>query len=125
MFLDTNFLIDLSRELQTRIVGPARTFLGRQRAAVQSMSVISLGELAVGMQNNESARRFVARFRIVSLKPEIALAAADVDRELMALGQRLGENDNWIAGFCRYYGVPVVSNDRAFDRVRGLRRLAY
>jgi hypothetical protein len=26
-------------------------------------------------------------------------ALADVDRELIAIGQRLGENDNWIAGF--------------------------
>jgi predicted nucleic acid-binding protein len=40
-------------------------------------------------------------------------------------GQRLGENDNWIAAFCRYHGEPVISRDVAFDRVRGLRRLAY
>lgn len=44
---------------------------------------------------------------------------------LILLGQRLGENDNWIAGFCRYYGQPLVSRDAAFDRVRALRRLAY
>jgi predicted nucleic acid-binding protein len=31
----------------------------------------------------------------------------------------------WIAGFARYYGVPLVSNDAAFDRVTGLRRLSY
>jgi len=30
-----------------------------------------------------------------------------------------------MVGFCRYYGQPVISRDRAFDRVRGLRRLAY
>jgi predicted nucleic acid-binding protein len=44
---------------------------------------------------------------------------------LMATGSRLGENDNWIAAFCRYYGQPLVSRDQAFDRVRGLRRLIY
>ncbi len=48
-----------------------------------------------------------------------------MDRELIASGQRLGENDNWIAGFCRYYREPVISRDTAFDRVGGLRRLAY
>ena len=32
---------------------------------------------------------------------------------------------NWVAGFCRYYGQPVISRDRAFDRVQGLRRLTY
>ncbi len=60
------------------------------------------------------------------LTPEIAYVAASVDRDLMEdTGQRLGENDNWIAGFCRYYGQPIISRDVAFDRVRGLRRLAY
>jgi predicted nucleic acid-binding protein len=55
----------------------------------------------------------------------IAEAAADVDRELMGIGHWLGENDNWIAGFCRYYRQPIISRDAAFDRVPGLRRLAY
>jgi predicted nucleic acid-binding protein len=45
------------------------------------------------------------------------------DRSLMQQGLRLGENDNWIAGFCRYYGQPVISRDAAFERVAGLRRL--
>jgi predicted nucleic acid-binding protein len=59
------------------------------------------------------------------LNPQIAYAAAAVDRELIAVGQRLGENDTWIAGFCRYYGQPLVSRDVAFDRVPRLRRLEY
>ena len=62
---------------------------------------------------------------MLRLTPEIAYAAAAVDRELITTGGRLGENDNWIAGFCRYYAQPVVSRDLAFDRVRGLRRLTY
>ena len=125
MLLDTNFLIGLSREIEASQTGPTRVFLGRRRAEIHAISVISLGELAAGMEDNEDARAFVARFRVIHLKPEIALAAADVDRELMALGQRLGENNNWIAGVARYYGMPLVSNDQAFDRVRGLRRITF
>lgn len=71
------------------------------------------------------ARRFLANYRTLRLHPEIAYTAAAVDRELIAQGERLGENDNWIAGFCRYYGQPIISRDAAFDRVRGLRRLDY
>jgi predicted nucleic acid-binding protein len=48
-----------------------------------------------------------------------------IDREMIASGGRLGEADNLIAGTARYYGIPLVSNDRAFDRVRGIRRIAY
>ena len=100
-------------------------FLGGRRREVPAVSVVSLGEIAAGMADNNTALRFVERFRVVSLKPQIALAAAEIDRELIGIGQRLGENDNWIAGFARYYGVPLISNDVAFDRVPGLRRVAY
>jgi len=74
---------------------------------------------------NQAAESFLRRYRVLPLTPEIAFAAAEIDRELIEEGGRLGENDNWIAGFCRYYGQPVVSRDTAFDRVRGLRRLNY
>ena len=51
---------------------------------------------------------------------------SDVAPTIIArLYTRLGENDNWIAGFCRYYGQPIISRDAAFDRVRALRRLDY
>jgi len=75
--------------------------------------------------SDAEARYFLRLYRILRLTPEIAYVAAAIDRELIATGERLGENDNWIAGFCRYYGQPIVSRDAAFDRVRGLRRMAY
>jgi len=125
MFLATHFLIDLEEELAARCAGPARAYLGRNRSVRYAVSVISLGELAAGMQDTTAARQFLARFRIVPLKPEIALSAAAIDRVLMQSGERLGENDNWIAGFALYYGVALVSSDRAFDRVAGLRRIPY
>lgn len=62
---------------------------------------------------------------IYRLTPGVVLAAADVDRELIRSGGRLGENDNWIAGIARYYREPLVSRDTAFDRVRNLRRIGY
>ena len=52
-------------------------------------------------------------------------AAAEIDRALIAEGQRLGENDNWIAGFAAYYREPLISHDAAFDRAPGVRRVAY
>jgi predicted nucleic acid-binding protein len=125
MFLDTTFLIALVEEIQGGVVGPAKAFLSRNRRQVQRVSVISLGELAAGMPRNQTARDFLSKFRIVTLKPEIALEAASIDRELIRTGQRLGENDTWIAGFARYYGEPLVSNDRAFDGVPRLRRIHY
>ena len=125
MFLDANFLIDLAEELRQRQVGPARSFLGTHRNDLILVSVVAFGEVAAGMAGSHAARKFFGRFRVVSLKPEIALEAASVDRELMNRGLRLGENDNWIAGFCRYYGQALVTRDADFERVQGLRTLRY
>jgi len=125
MLLDTQFLIALERELDAVVIGPARRFLGSRRSAPVLVSTVSIGELAAGMNTNDAARRLVSRFRRVNLFTEVALAAADIDRQLIGVGLRLGENDTWLAGTARYYGVPIVSNDTDFDRVPGLRRLRY
>ena len=124
MIADTTFLSHLLRE-QERGPGPATRFLAARRTDSFLVTVISVGELAVLFGTNQQARLFLQRYRLLRLFPEIAYEAAGIDRELRARGLRLGENDNWIAGFCRYYGQPVVSQDAAFDRVPGLHRLAY
>ena len=124
MIADTTFLSHLLRE-RDRGPGPATLFLAAHRTETLLITVISVGELAVLFDTTREARLFVQRCRQLRLFPEVAYVAAEIDRELIAQGLRLGENDNWIAGFCRYYGQPLISQDAAFDRVAGLRRLAY
>ena len=67
----------------------------------------------------------MARWKIYQLHPGVAQQAADIDRALKASGARLGENDNWIAGFAAYYRESLISHDAAFDRAPGVRRIAY
>ena len=76
-------------------------------------------------EDSPSAWRWLEPWTIYRLHTGIVEAAADVDRELIRLGKRLGENDNWIAGFARYYREPLISRDRGFDAVPGLRRMLY
>ena len=126
MIADTTFLSDFRRERERSMIGPARSFLTRHRRQPLFTTVISAGEIAVIFDSTAEARAFLAPYRVLRLTPEIAYVAAALDRELIdTTGNRLGENDTWIAGFCRYYSQPVVSRDEGFDRVRGLRRLAY
>jgi predicted nucleic acid-binding protein len=125
MIADTTFLIHFAREGAEGRVGRARGFFARHRTAAIRTSIISLGEIAVSFATSADAWNYFKRWRIYPLHRGIVDAAADVDRELIQMGARLGENDNWIAGFCRYYSEPIISLDTAFDRVRGLRRLAY
>jgi predicted nucleic acid-binding protein len=125
MLLDTTFLIDLAEELADYRIGPARRWLAAERGRRLWTTVISAGEFAAGMENNNEARTWLADFNIARLHPEVAYEAAAVDRELSRSGERLGENDTWIAGFARYYGEPILSRDEAFDRVHGIRRVSY
>jgi predicted nucleic acid-binding protein len=120
MICDSTFLSDLAHNR-----APAEAFLAAHRREDFLVTVISVGEVAMIFDTNEDARQFFSRYIILRLTPEIAFMAATVDREQIASGGRLGENDNWIAGFCRYYAEPLISRDVAFDRVHGLRRLAY
>jgi len=122
---DTTFLIQFIREGVAGRGGPARTLFARRRMDVIRTSIISLGEVAVVFATSADAWDYFKRWRIYPIHRGIVDAAADVDRELIRTGRRLGENDNWIAGFCRYYREPIISLDVAFDRVTGLRRLAY
>ena len=100
-------------------------FFAENRGALIRTSIISLAEIAPSFARSAEAWEYFKMWKIYALHRGIAEAAADVDREMIRLGQRLGENDNWIAGFCRYYREPIISRDSAFDRVRGLRRFAY
>ncbi len=99
--------------------------LGQHRRSPLAVSVISLGELAAGMDDAEQAPLFLSRFRVMPLKSESALTGALVDRALMIPGGRLGENDTWIAGCAASYGLTLASNSEAFARVRSLRLLRY
>ncbi|HZV33434.1 MAG TPA: type II toxin-antitoxin system VapC family toxin [Verrucomicrobiae bacterium] len=96
----------------------------RRRESIRT-SIINIGEIAVSFPNSAAAWEYFQKFTIYRLTSGVVDAAADIDRELMRTGLRLGENDNWIAGFARYYREPLISQDAAFDRVQGLRRISY
>jgi predicted nucleic acid-binding protein len=122
---DTTFLVHLVREQRLGRTGAASSFLARNRRDRIRTSIISLAEVAISFPTAQQAWVYFGKWAVYRLHDGIAQAAADLDGELARLGHRLGENDNWIAGFCRYYREPIISLDGAFDRVRGLRRLPY
>jgi predicted nucleic acid-binding protein len=113
------------REHRSGRAGPARSFLAANRRERIRTCIISVAEVAVSFPRAQQAWAYFGRWTIYRLHDGIAQAAADLDRELALAGTRLGENHNWIAGFCRYYREPIISVDAAFDRVSGIRRLAY
>jgi predicted nucleic acid-binding protein len=126
MIADTTFLIQFRREGLEGRRGPARSFFAAHRqGGLIRTSIINLGEIAVSFPDSRTAWEYFQKWTIYRLTPGVINAAANVDRHLIRIGGSLGENDNWIAGFGRYYREPIISLDVAFDRVPGLRRIGY
>ncbi len=125
MIADTTFVSHLLKERRAAKSGAASRFFFQHRAQKIRTTIITAGEAAVMFPDAQSAWQFFDRWQIYPLHNGIVDAAAQVDREMTRLGKRLGENDNWIAGFARYYREPVISLDRAFDLVPQLRRVSY
>ncbi|MGH7869159.1 MAG: type II toxin-antitoxin system VapC family toxin [Candidatus Dormibacteraceae bacterium] len=125
MIADTTFLTHFLEESEAGRTGPARIFFALHRRELIRTTIICVAEIAVMFPTSADAWAYFKAWKLYPLHRGIAEAAADVDRMLLRTGQRLGENDNWIAGFCRYYREPVISRDAGFDRVPDLRRVAY
>ena len=125
MIADTTFLTHFLDEGRTGRAGPARAFFAQHRRELIRTTIICLAEVAVVFPSSAEAWAYFKAWKVYALHRGVAEAAADVDRFLTRSGARLGENDNWIAGFCRYYREPVISQDAAFDRVPNLRRVLY
>ena len=121
LLLDTSALIGLERELAEREVGPVRAYLGRHKGDDLACSTVTVGELASG--GSETAIRVLLRhLRKVPVSETIAYRAGELDKEQMRKGQRLGENDNWIAATALHYSATLVYADGDFDRVEGIKR---
>lgn len=125
MIADTTFLSDFLKEFRARKIGAARAFFVEHRSKSIRTTIISVAELAVIFPNSSEAWEWLAKWKIYQLHRGIAETAADIDRELRAIGRQLGENDTWIAGFAAYHHEPLISHDAAFDRAPGVRRIAY
>jgi len=93
---------------------------------------VVLGEYYFGIRQSRHRSRYqewLARYlpltEIAAVNAATADAYADIRLELKRLGAPIPSNDAWIAALARQHGLSVLSNDRHFDVVRGVRRIAF
>jgi len=122
LLLDTSALVGLEIELADRKVGPIRTYLGRNRGEDLACSTVTVGELASG-SNETAVRVFLRHLRKIPVSENIAYRAGELDKKLTSEGQRLGENDNWIAATALHYSATLVYTDGDFDRIESMKRI--
>ncbi len=95
-----------------------------------SVPVIVLGEYRLGIAQSRHRtdyekwlREWVAAVRVLVIDEETAYFYAAIGLELKRKGKPIPANDLWIASLCRQYGLPLISRDRHFDLVSGIRRI--
>jgi predicted nucleic acid-binding protein len=94
--------------------------------------VIVLGEYRLGIAQSRHKlsyeswlRDWVSAVSVLDIDEETTHSYAAIGFELRTKGKPIPANDLWIAALCRQYSLPLLSRDRHFDFVPGLRRIAW
>lgn len=125
MMLDTNALSALADGDTALAAVLAETV----RLAVP---VIALGEYRFGIRGSRHRRAYerwleahLALFTVLEVDEATTASYAEVRALLKERGHPIPENDVWIAALARQHEQPVVSRDRHFAVVPGLKLVAW
>jgi tRNA(fMet)-specific endonuclease VapC len=70
-------------------------------------------------------RELIAATRVLVIEEETSRHYAGIRAALKKAGRPIPSNDLWIAALCRQHRLPLLSQDRHFDAVEGLDRVAW
>ena len=125
MVLDTNALRALAAHAESLL-----TIL--EKAPRLCVTLVSLGEYLYGIaQSRHQAElknwldAFLQRADSLSIGRETLPFYAEIRSQLKSDGTPIPANDCWIAAIAREHRMPVVSRDRHFDYIKGLRRISW
>ena len=92
------------------------------------MPVIVLGELLYGainsirpQENEQVINKFLDISTLVFIDKSIAVQYSKARLALKKIGHPIPENDLWIAATCLEHKLPLLSSDKHFDYVHGLK----
>jgi tRNA(fMet)-specific endonuclease VapC len=102
---------------------------GADRVAVP---VIVLGEYRLGIAQSRHhtsyenwLREWITVVDVLDVDEETTPHYAAIGLELKRKGKPIPANDLWIAALCRQHSLPILSRDRHFDLVNGLKRISW
>ena len=128
MILDTTFLIDLYREARRGEEGPAVTFLAAHPEEPAHLSIVTVGEFAEGFPPSEKdlCADILRHYALLDITESVGWKYAEISRRLRARGERIGDNDLWIAATALTHEYPLATRNVAdFRRIEHLRVISY
>lgn len=127
MILDTTFVIDLFRKDKSA-VDKARELDSRGEALFTT--AVTIFELWQGLgakkeKKKENLAQFVEAFGLLNFDPESAKHAGEIHAELKSRGLPIDAGDSMIAGMALHLSQPLLTRDKHFSRVKGIRIETY
>ncbi|MEL7060768.1 MAG: type II toxin-antitoxin system VapC family toxin [Acidobacteriota bacterium] len=96
------------------------------------LPVIVVGEYRYGLMRSRHRRHLgllldclVRESIVLRIDETTAQSYAEVRDELRTRGRPIPENDVWIAALARQHDEPVISRDKHFEAVQGLRVVSW
>ena len=102
------------------------------RSEVIAIPVIVLGEYRQGIvqsRHKESYEAWLSKylpaFKVLDVVEATASYYSTIVIDLKKIGKPIPTNDVWIAALCQQHSMPLLSRDRHFDLVRGIKRIEW
>ena len=125
MILDTNGISALAE-------GESALESILRKANRVAIPVIVLGEYRYGISRSREQKRYeewltdyLPKFLILDIDERTTVPYAAIRSELKRAGTPIPSNDIWIAALCRQHSLPLLTRDRHFDAVPGIKRIAW
>jgi len=126
--LDTTFLIDLQREMETGRSGRAAQWIEQNGEEEAGISAVAWGEFLEGLRDRSHpvVQELTGRYSVWPVEEEAAEFYGRVVRGLRQQGRLVGSNDLWIACTALQRGAALLTrNVEEMARVPGLRVMGY
>ena len=102
------------------------------RADQMAIPVIVLGEYRYGIAQSRHCATYenwltglLRDCSVLDITEPTTQYYAEIVLELKRKGKPIPTNDLWIAALCRQHSLPLLSRDRHFDQVTGLKRIGW
>ncbi len=127
MILDTTFIIDLFRGNEDAIRRAIQLDDARETVFITSVSVFELwqGLDSKSAEKKKKLEEFVEMFGMLDLNAESAKVGGLVQSELVSKGEMIDPEDSMIAGIAIKHNHSILTRDRDYSRIKGLKLETY
>ena len=119
--LDTNIIVDLFQ-------GNEKTRHQIEEVKETIISVITLGELYYGAENSQRKEKHLKELikfnkicKVIEIDNQIAKRYGMIKKELKKIGKPIPENDIWIAATTIEHKLTIITKDRHFSLIDGIK----